>query len=230
MGGIAALAWLFTGNVTTTVILALAGIFGSVMMTTKDQSNLSVVDQVQNLIRFYADRKSTRTATGTNGGLNNVRSHSRLLSVAGRSRLKDEAALWCDSYNINMDCRNFIQAKAMTVMNSRELDSFIGELVRFYGVERAIYVLSRTVQFSDWDSRFDQAVLDRAGQTDFPDARTPRDENHVDPTTRYVTEIDPCVANAIFMKLMELEEEQEAIAQMENDGQKELDEDMALEM
>ena len=92
----------------------------------------------------------------------------------------------------------------MTAMNSRELDSFIGELVRFYGVERAIYVLSRTIQFSDWDSRFDQAVLDRAGRTDFPDARTPRDENHVDPTTRYVTEIDPCVANAIFMKLMEL--------------------------
>ena len=118
----------------------------------------------------------------------------------------------------------------MTAMNGRELDSFIGELVRFYGVERAIYVLSRTIQFSDWDSRFDQAVLDRAGQTDFPDARTPRDENHVDPTTRYVTEIDPCVANAIFMKLMELEEEQEATAQMENDGQKELDEDMALEM
>ena len=115
----------------------------------------------------------------------------------------------------------------MTAMNSRELDSFIGELVRFYGVERAIYV---TIQFSDWDSRFGQAVLDRAGQTDFPDARTPRDENHVDPTTRYVTEIDPCVANAIFMKLMELEEEQEATAQMENDGQKELDEDMALEM
>lgn len=22
---------------------------------------------------------------------------------------KDEAALWCDSYNINMSCRNFIQ-------------------------------------------------------------------------------------------------------------------------
>ena len=118
----------------------------------------------------------------------------------------------------------------MTAMNSRELDSFIGELVRFYGVERAIYVLSRTIQFSDWDSRFDQAVLDRAGKTDFPDTREPREAHQVDPTTRYVTEIDPCVANAIFMKLMELEEEQEATAQMENDGQKELDEDMALEM
>ena len=61
-------------------------------------------------------------------------------------------------------------------------------------------------------------------------ARTPRDENHVDPTTRYVTEIDPCAVNAIFMKLMELEEEQEATTQMENDGQKDLDEDMALEL
>ena len=111
-----------------------------------------------------------------------------------------------------------------------DLSNAIILLVRFYGVERAIYVLSRTIQFSDWDSRFNQAVLDRAGQTDFPDARMPRDENHVDPTTRYVTEIDPCAVNAIFMKLMELEEEQEATTQMENDGQKELDEDMALEL
>jgi hypothetical protein len=37
MGGAAALVWLFTANVTTTVVLALTGIFGSVMMTTKDQ-------------------------------------------------------------------------------------------------------------------------------------------------------------------------------------------------
>lgn len=102
----------------------------------------------------------------------------------------------------------------MTAMNSRELDSFIGELVRFYGVERAIYVLSDHPVFR-LGSRSVRRCLTRAGQTDFPDARTPRDENHVDPTTRYVTEIDPCVANAIFMKLMELEEEQEATAQME---------------
>ena len=38
---------------------------------------------------------------------------------------KDEAALWCDSYNINMSCRNFIQDKAMTAFNTRELDAFI---------------------------------------------------------------------------------------------------------
>ena len=67
MGGIAALAWLFTGNVTTTVILALAGIFGSVMMTTKDQSNLSVVDQVQNLVRFLRGQKIYVPLRGWNG-------------------------------------------------------------------------------------------------------------------------------------------------------------------
>ncbi len=57
MGGIAALVWGLTENVTTTVILALSGIFGSVMMTTKDQSNLSVVDQVQNMIRYLRGQK-----------------------------------------------------------------------------------------------------------------------------------------------------------------------------
>lgn len=69
MGGIAALAWLFTGNVTTTVILALAGIFGAVMMTTKDQSNLSVVDQVQNLIRFLRGQKIYPYRYGDEWGL-----------------------------------------------------------------------------------------------------------------------------------------------------------------
>ena len=54
---IAAVVWFLSGNVTATVILVLSGIFGSVMMTTKDQSNLSVVDQVQNLVRFLRSQK-----------------------------------------------------------------------------------------------------------------------------------------------------------------------------
>ena len=69
MGGLRSLAWLFTGNVTTTVILVLAGIFGSVMMTTKDQSNLSVVDQVQNLIRFLRGQKIYPYRYGDEWGL-----------------------------------------------------------------------------------------------------------------------------------------------------------------
>ena len=68
-GGVAALVWLFTANVTTTVVLALAGIFGSVMMTTKDQSNLSVVDQVQNLVRFLRGQKIYPYRYGDEWGL-----------------------------------------------------------------------------------------------------------------------------------------------------------------
>ena len=56
-GGAAALLWLFSGSVTTTVITVLAGIIGSVMAVTKDQSNLSVVDQVQNMVRFMRSQK-----------------------------------------------------------------------------------------------------------------------------------------------------------------------------
>ncbi len=53
LGGVAAmLFWLVSGNVALTVVAALTGIFGSVMMCTKDQSNQSVVDQVGNMIRF----------------------------------------------------------------------------------------------------------------------------------------------------------------------------------
>ena len=35
-----------------TVVAVLSGIFGSVMMCTKDQNNQSVVDQIRNMIRF----------------------------------------------------------------------------------------------------------------------------------------------------------------------------------
>ena len=51
-GAVAALLWLFAGNVALTVVAALSAIFGSVMMCTKDQNNQSVVDQIGNMVRF----------------------------------------------------------------------------------------------------------------------------------------------------------------------------------
>ena len=51
-GAMAALLWLGSGNVALTVVAALTGIFGSVMMCTKDQNNQSVVDQIGNMVRF----------------------------------------------------------------------------------------------------------------------------------------------------------------------------------
>ncbi len=51
-GVVALFIWILSHNVTPAVICILTGIIGSVMMTTKDQTNLSVVDQVQNMVRL----------------------------------------------------------------------------------------------------------------------------------------------------------------------------------
>nr|WP_288891582.1 hypothetical protein [uncultured Blautia sp.] len=51
-GAVATLLWLVSGNVALTVVAALTGIFGSVMMCTKDQNNQSVVDQIGNMVWF----------------------------------------------------------------------------------------------------------------------------------------------------------------------------------
>ncbi len=56
-GAIALVLWAVTKSVTATMISALAGVAGSVMMTAKDQSNLSVVDQIGNMIRFGKGQK-----------------------------------------------------------------------------------------------------------------------------------------------------------------------------
>lgn len=56
-GAVAAVIWLCSGNVAFTVVAALTGIFGSVMMCTKDQNNQSVVDQVGNMVRFARNQQ-----------------------------------------------------------------------------------------------------------------------------------------------------------------------------
>ena len=54
---VAFLIWLVSDNVSVTMITALSGIAGSIMMTAKDQTNLSVVDQCTNLVRFSRSQK-----------------------------------------------------------------------------------------------------------------------------------------------------------------------------
>ena len=56
-GLIASIIWLISGSVSGTVVTILAGIFGSIMMTAKDQTNLSVIDQCSNLVRFSRSQK-----------------------------------------------------------------------------------------------------------------------------------------------------------------------------
>ncbi|MFI3226505.1 MAG: hypothetical protein R3Y09_03740 [Clostridia bacterium] len=51
-GGIATIIWLISQNVAMTVVAVLTGIFGSVLMTTRDLNNQSVVDQMGDMVRF----------------------------------------------------------------------------------------------------------------------------------------------------------------------------------
>ena len=59
-GLVAFIVWLCSSSVAGTVITVLAGIAGSVMMTAKDQTNLSVVDQCANMVRFIQSQKYYR--------------------------------------------------------------------------------------------------------------------------------------------------------------------------
>lgn len=51
------LVWVISQNVAFTMIGVLSGIAGSIMMTTKDQNNMSVVTQVSNMVRFAKSQK-----------------------------------------------------------------------------------------------------------------------------------------------------------------------------
>ncbi|HQA57170.1 MAG TPA: hypothetical protein PK033_04760 [Acetivibrio sp.] len=74
-GVVAIFIWIFSHNVTPAVICVLTGIIGSVMMTTKDQTNLSVVDQVQNMVRFARSQKYYPYVYGDEWGIKeNIRS------------------------------------------------------------------------------------------------------------------------------------------------------------
>jgi hypothetical protein len=56
-GVVSFVSWIIAKNVATPIVILLVGVIGSVMMTTKDHSNLSVVDQVIHMVKFYRRQK-----------------------------------------------------------------------------------------------------------------------------------------------------------------------------
>lgn len=62
---------------------------------------------------------------------------------------KDEAALWCDSYNINMSCRNFIQDKARAVNSDNQLYRQAGNSVTvpvIYAIGKQILAAQKALE------------------------------------------------------------------------------------
>lgn len=56
-GGFDILLYLLTKKVALCVVIIVSAIGGSVMMLTKDRTNLSVVDQLRNMLRFARSQK-----------------------------------------------------------------------------------------------------------------------------------------------------------------------------
>ena len=56
-GAVDIVVYLITKNVAVTIVFVLAAIAGSVMAFTKDKTNLSVADQISNMIRFSRMQK-----------------------------------------------------------------------------------------------------------------------------------------------------------------------------
>ena len=79
---------------------------------------------------------------------------------------RNEAALWCDSYNINMDCRNFIQDKAMTAegktpvswnfptMPSEEWKNGVGSALTAYAAGTGDWDAVKTAFVDGWASEY----------------------------------------------------------------------------
>ena len=149
---------------------------------------------------------------------------------------QDEKEMWLENRRINLDCKRFIEDRASTAYNTRELDLFIKDLVEQYGVERAMYVLARTVQYMEWDGRFSAVVRERAAGFDFPDMRTQTvkkaltqsDAAYADRSRAYITDVHPCIVNGIFRELIKIEEQKNM--EDENELNMELNEDIGQEM
>jgi len=122
------------------------------------------------------------------------------------AREHNEIELWRESHRINMECKGQINRRALEATNSRELDLMINDLIRIYGVERTMCVLSRTIQYKDWDERLSQAVKERAKKFHFNE----QEYEGQDPSKQYICQnLNPCVLDILYRKLIEKEAEQD---------------------
>lgn len=123
------------------------------------------------------------------------------------AREHDEIELWRESHRIDMECKGQINRRALEANNSRELDLMIDDLIRIYGIERTMCVLSRTIQYKDWDERLSQAVVKRAKLFSFNE----QDNENSAPAKQYICQdLPPGVVDELYRKLMEKEAEQSA--------------------
>ena len=145
------------------------------------------------------------------------------------AREYDEIELWRESHKINRECRDFINNGAMAAHYDKKLPEFVKDLTDNFGLERAMYVIGRSVVDSDWDKRYDYDARTRAnsfGYMDMKEAAALKEarQDYHDHTTSYCSNVHPCILNLIFHKMIKMENEYDNILQADNAPDNENDE------
>ena len=136
---------------------------------------------------------------------------------ARHARENDETALWRESFKINQECKKYINEQASGAYIGHALPDFIKELTETYGLERAMFVIGRTVlSAADWDKRYESGVKARTAGFYYSDWKEGQIlyENGQDPyrtadnTTSWCSDVHPVILNTIFSALIKIEKEQ----------------------
>ena len=104
------------------------------------------------------------------------------------------------SHKDNMSCLWDIKATAEIYAVEGRLDDFLKDLTEKHGVERPLYVLSRTIQQVD-DMRFSPEAKQIANKFEYPDKDSVHSFTHL-----YVTDIKPSVIDDMVYKLNEMQQ------------------------
>ncbi len=113
----------------------------------------------------------------------------------------EETEEFMTSHKLNMDCKFDIQATADIYADSNNLDNFIKDITEKYGVERPLYVLSRTIKQA-YDDRYNPETIRIAEKFDFPDMQDPY---HAFSPHYVISDIKPSTVNALVPKLYTLQ-------------------------
>lgn len=143
------------------------------------------------------------------------------------AKANDELPLWKESFKINKECRDFINANASHAYHDHKLPDFVTELTETYGLERSMFVTARFVMAADWDGRYGKDVKERAALVNFQDmkdAGTDIKSTSHDRTSELYSNVHPCMLDSIFRSMMKMEQQQVNIPQADACAENEHDE------
>ncbi|MGN0678655.1 MAG: DUF3849 domain-containing protein, partial [Oscillospiraceae bacterium] len=107
------------------------------------------------------------------------------------------------SHKENMNCLRDIKTTAEMYAMDGRLDVFLHDLTKKYGIERPLYVLSRTIQQVK-DMRFSDKAKQIADKFEYPDKGSVHSFTHM-----YVTDLNPTVIDNMVQKLNEMKHQLE---------------------